>query len=783
MKKVILIVCLLPYMAYGQIVDDFEQGSLARWKQNSDGRWNADTTQSIDGSFSLHHVFDNAEAGSDQVGIMTDSLQPSEGTVTWSFRIRHGYDPSSSNNWAVFLMSDTDPGLSYTDDGTNGFAIGVNLTGYDDTLRLWKVKGSSLNLLVNTRLNWQSGIGTGISAGIEVKREKGGLWHVLVTNQSGTMLADASGTDPELFDCNWFIICYKYSSSRDRLLWFDDLSITGVFHVSHDTPSVSPGALVISEIMADPEPVVALPPAEYIELKNRTGSEINLVDWKLSTSTVDYRFSPLNILPGEEVIVCAARDTAKFSQYGKIAALSSFPALTNDGRLLLLYDKTGALIHGVDYRSKWYSDELKSDGGWSLEMTDTDFPFFEQGNWKASDSPSGGTPGWKNSDADYNPDTRFSGKLTFFPADSVHLSVSSPEPLFMMMDLTDSLKAENISMATVVLQDPLYRRFSFSTSVPFLKGKIYEINIPFSVSDFAGNRPSAPSYKFGLPETAGPGDILFNELLFNPLPDEPDYIELYNASGKVIDAAKLTLVSVNDDSHDTSSVYFLSDENRCLLPGNYYLVSVNPEKVIERYPSADQDNIYENEALPSMPDDKGHLILFNRELAKIDEVAYSDKMHSVLISATEGIALEKINPTFSSADRANWQSATAASGWGTPGAPNSVLINEPDGGAEVKLSSTKITPDDDGFEDLLLIRCDPKGSGNVVSVSVFDELGGYVRKIAANLSVGSGADLIWDGKSDDGTLVDTGIYIILIQVYNEYGRSTRWKKVCTVIRR
>jgi hypothetical protein len=783
MKKVILIVCLLPYMAYGQIVDDFEQGSLARWNQNSDGRWSADTTQSIDGRFSLHHVFDNTEAGTDQAGILTDSLHPSEGTVTWNFRIRHGYDPSSSNNWAVFLMSDTDPGIYYTDDGTNGFAIGVNLTGYDDTLRLWKVKGSSLSLVVNTRLNWQSGIGTNDAARIEVRREIGGLWNVVVRNQPGNILAEASGTDSELFDCNWFLVNYKYSSSRDRLLWFDDLTISGVFHANQNTPSVTLGDVVISEIMADPEPVVALPPAEYIELTNTTASEISLEGWKLSTGTQYYSFPPERILPDEVIIVCAAKDTAKLSQYGKIAALSPFPALTNEGRLLLLYDKTGALIHGVDYKSKWYSDELKSDGGWSLEMTDPDFPFSEQGNWKASDSPSGGTPGRKNSDAGHNPDTRFSGKLTFFPSDSAHLSVSSPEPLFMMMGLADSLKTENISLASAAVQDPLYRKFSYCTSVPLLKGKIYELNIPFSVSDFAGNRPSVTSYKFGLPEIAGQGDILFNELLFNPLPDDPDYIELYNASRKVIDVSKLSLVSVNDDSRDTSSLYFLSDEPRCFLPGTYYLVSVNSEKVTERYPSADQDNIYENETLPSMPDDKGHLILFNRELTKIDEVVYSDKMHSGLISATEGISLEKINPLFSSADRANWQSATAASGWGTPGTPNSVLINEPDGGAEVKLSSTKITPDDDGFEDLLLIRFGMKGSGNVVSVTVFDELGGYVRKIAANLSVGSGTELIWDGKADDGNLVDTGIYIILIQAYNEYGRSTRWKKVCTVIRR
>ena len=128
-------------MAYGQIVENFESGNLINWKQSVDGYWKADTSESISGSYSLRHIFDNPDAGTDQIGISADSLQPSEGDVKWSFIIRYGYDPSSSNNWAVFLMSDTDPSVIVSDGNTNGYALGVNLTGYDDTLRLWKVKG------------------------------------------------------------------------------------------------------------------------------------------------------------------------------------------------------------------------------------------------------------------------------------------------------------------------------------------------------------------------------------------------------------------------------------------------------------------------------------------------------------------------------------------------------------------------------------------------------------------------------------------------------------------
>jgi hypothetical protein len=65
----------------------------------------------------------------------------------------------------------------------------------------------------------------------------------------------------------------------------------------------------------------------------------------------------------------------------------------------------------------------------------------------------------------------------------------------------------------------------------------------------------------------------------------------------------------------------------------------------------------------------------------------------------------------------------------------------------------------------------------------FDESGNYVRKIATNLFAGAEASLIWDGTADNGSLVKTGIYIILITLYDDTGKTARWKKVCTVIRK
>ena len=70
----------------------------------------------------------------------------------------------------------------------------------------------------------------------------------------------------------------------------------------------------------------------------------------------------------------------------------------------------------------------------------------------------------------------------------------------------------------------------------------------------------------------------------------------------------------------------------------------------------------------------------------------------------------------------------------------------------------------------------------MVSVTVFNETGGHVKKLASNLLIGTGASVIWEGTADDGSYVSTGIYIVFITLYDDTGKTKKWKKVCTVIR-
>jgi len=872
MKKVILLFWLMPLISYGQIIENFESGNLNGWVQSSDGHWSADTTYSISGRYSLHHCFDNPAPGTDQIGLPLTDLQPSMGNTKWSFMIRYDNDPSSANNWCIFLLSDREPEAMIPGENVNGYAIGVNLTGVDDSLRLWKLKEGNISPVLCTGIKWQSESGINQAVIINVERSPAGKWKTDVRSASGSEMGTAEATDTELFYSSWFGIFYRYTSARDRLLWIDNVSVDGVFFKDTEPPDVikcqavsrnsveitldeqpdsgfmipgnfslntssrnacriiilspfsyqivfdsilankklnnliintlcdnysnctqnisisfSPvwaetGDVIISEVMADPDPPVLLPAKEYLEITNRTGFSYNLKNWLLSAEDQKTRLGETIIRPGEYIIVCSVADTFLFSKYGRVTGVKSFPSLTDAGRCIILTDSSGIMIHGVEYSSDWYGEQLKAEGGWSLEIMDKNYPFYMAGNWAVSRSRTGGTPGKSNSVEGINPDKSFYGLVNVFPVDSGSITVKFSEPVKAIEKFLINIKISERVIKSIFPLDPLQREYKINPDAPLKKREKYTVDFPSSVTDFADNKIERGSLIFGLPEPVSAGDILFNEILFNPLPDEQDFIEFFNNSDKVIDASELYLVSISDETGDTSELINVSADGRCIMPGSYYAITTDRESVIRRYFSSVPDAVFTADKLPSMPDDKGHLVLFNRQLDLVDEVSYNEKMHYSLLSGYEGISLEKVRPDLPSTDLKNWHSASEASGWGTPGGANSVYPGQPVPDDNVVLSSTKFSPNNDGYEDLLLIDLNFNGNGNIVNVWIYDETGSFVRKLADNLLAGSHASVTWDGTDRDGSLVERGIYIIYVSLFDDTGKIRKWKKICTVLR-
>src|SRR5690606_33861026 len=86
-----------------------------------------------------------------------------------------------------------------------------------------------------------------------------------------------------------------------------------------------------------------------------------------------------------------------FSNIGNAYGLNTWPSLNNDTDYLQLRNGQGILIDEIEYFKTWHKSTAKAEGGYSLEMINTESLCSGKNNWTSSESDKGGTPGKSNS--------------------------------------------------------------------------------------------------------------------------------------------------------------------------------------------------------------------------------------------------------------------------------------------------------------------------------------------------------------------------------------------------
>jgi hypothetical protein len=536
------------------------------------------------------------------------------------------------------------------------------------------------------------------------------------------------------------------------------------------------GDVVITEIMADPTPSRGLPEREYLEITNRTADSLMTGGIMLIAGPDTAYLSTGWIEPGGRIILCSTGSRSDLLPYGQVMAVKSFPSLNDAGELIALRDPGGRLIHAVSYGPEFLGDGPRSGGGWSAELTDLNNPFNEPYAWNPSVDPSGGTPGRTNSTVNSVPDARCPRVIAVWPAAPDTVAVLFDETV--MLAGTDTWLADGRATLPAVPGDHADRTAMIPLGEKLTPGAIITLSIPSQVIDFAGNAPCLTQLRTGLPSDPLPGEILFNELMPDPADECSEYLELYNNSGKVIDLSRLYLAGGSK-----AAAMAITGNHRQLLPGGFIALTSGREEFIVIYPCADGEGVYRSDRLPAMPDDEGTLILYDKSLDIIDRVDYSSSMHMLFLQGTSGVALEKVSPSMASDVAGNWHSALEFCNWGTPGATNSVRIEETEEADGMTLSASRVSPDGDGFEDLVSIGVFPGGDENVITVTVFNDRGYPVRRLAEKVAAGAGTRFIWDGLSDSGARLPAGLYLVIAESYNTAGSARRWKEVCALLYR
>jgi len=528
--------------------------------------------------------------------------------------------------------------------------------------------------------------------------------------------------------------------------------------------------ILISEIMADPSPMVQLPEAEYIELFSTSADPIDLNGWQLSDGTASAAFPSLIIKPQQYLIVTSTSNATRFQTLGRVIGVANFPSLNNAGESLTVKSGAGLLVDSVRYFDHWYRDDEKRDGGWSLERIDLANTCGEEDNWIVSEDITGGSPGRLNSVAANNPDVAPPQILKVTVLSETQLLVDFNEKLNRSFSINSFQISPPVSLLAATFTDLSLRQISISLQQPLSTRTAYALTV-VGVADCAGNVISDQrnTISFAIPEAAERGDILINEILFNPKTGGVDFVELYNRSPKYVNLKRWQVSNPDDDVENAEPI---TNTDFILSPDEYLVVTSDSSILKDHYPRAVSTTFLQT-SLPSFNDDAGNVVVRDSLRRVLDSLAYDDKQHSPLLKDTEGVSLERISLTTPGSEIANWTSATAAVGFATPGYLNSnartdVLAAE----GEVEISPAIFSPET-GFSKISYNFPD---HGWIANIRIYDQQGREVSLIANNETLGHNGFFIWDGAKNDGSRSSAGYYIVWFEVVDLAGAVRTFRK-------
>lgn len=520
-----------------------------------------------------------------------------------------------------------------------------------------------------------------------------------------------------------------------------------------ETPS--PGDVVINEFMCDPSPPLFLPELEFVEIYNISSKVFDISSWTLSDASSTGTIQSQWLLPGEYRVLTA---TSSVSLFTNSVGVTSFPSLNNAGDAIVLKSDTGLLMDSIYYSDAWYHDQTKADGGYSIERINPFDPCTDISDWTASNDPDGGSPGEQNSVYDPTPDTQepFFNELFAMPPNQ--LSVSFNEG---MDSLSLATVLISVTPALTVQSIEVYPTGSTSMLIVFnenlVPSQVYYLNLQ-GVADCWGNTTDL-SGSFILPEAGEAGDLVINEILFDPVTGGSDWVELYNRSDKLIDLYNWQLG--NNDNGILGNLSPITD-HYLLSPDDYVVLTEDSLQILQYYPAAVPGKYYLMD-LPTFNNDSSTVYLLQDNTIR-DKVSYIEDWHFTLLDDTEGKSLERIDPSESSDDPKNWHTAAEAIGFATPGRVNSQYSESVTNG-DFSYTNETISPDNDGFEDVLQVNYELLEGGLIGTFKVYDDRGRFIAEIMHNELLAMKGSFTWDGITDDGTKASIGTYVGVFEAF------------------
>ena len=550
----------------------------------------------------------------------------------------------------------------------------------------------------------------------------------------------------------------------------DNFRIGNVIHCPARFPQV-----VINEIMYAPSDASN----EWFELYNTGNNAVNLQNWKWKDATQSVRtITTQNIsLPANTyVIICedSVKLKSQFPNMNRNVIQTAWSALNNTGDNVILIDQSNSRIDSVSYQTAWGGNS----GGYSLERINPLGAPNSSSNWGTSTDILQATPGRQNSITPKPFDLMLKSFTIspLFPTKGETLSLSlkirnSGLNIANDFSLTvfGDINFDSIPQADEQLASQSYYSLNPSDSIVYdfsiqnidsgLKQYIAKVNY-VQDNDTLNNKSVK---KIFVSSSSGSGGVVINEIMYDPLSNQSEWIELYNASGQTVNIR-------NWKYKETSSSVNLSASDLFLNPGDYFVLA-HDSTVFISFPqlmSLSGHQFIKFSTAISLNNSGENITITDSLNNIIDAVNYDPNWHNLNLSDTKGISLERINPALGSNNKSNWSSCADNKG-GTPGLQNSIFVQSISSASSVSINPNPFSPDGDGFEDIALINFKLNVRFSQMRVRVFDIKGRLVRTLSNNQLTGSEGTIIFNGFDNENQKLRVGIYILLIEAVDDTG--------------
>ncbi len=425
------------------------------------------------------------------------------------------------------------------------------------------------------------------------------------------------------------------------------------------------GELLVNEIMYAPNS----PEPEWIEIYNNSSKQINLKGYQLAAESGKNKVVSKDLFINPEEYFVITRDSSMFSRYpgSPKFTLALFPTLNNTKDKIILLDSLDRAIDSLEYKSSWGGSKGKS-----LERIDFAKASIDSTNWKTSGSILGATPGFINSVSKkkydiavttitFTPQSPLAGDRVKIRAEAVNFGKNDAAFRLILNQVNidgSKQKREETSIIILVSGNSITFEFDFAIASILLKHTFEIVADCSDDEDLTNNSLTAvirPGYK--------PQTVLLNEIMYNPLNGEPEWIELYNNSSFDVDLEDWSIIDVLTTPAKTKI-----KSKDYIFPVRSFLV-VSKDSTIKNFHREVPSKLIISTFANLNNDADGVVIKDSRDVT-IDSMRYDRTW-----GGESGRSLERKQMSVLTTDKANWGSSKDIE-LSTPGRINSIAVKK-----------------------------------------------------------------------------------------------------------